>query len=284
MPRVSTKARTKSRRSTPTRRRPPARNRGMALRLGGIGLATATVLFGGIWAVASGWAGEQARAFGQGVLVLTVDFGFGIEEVLVTGRERTDAAAVLTALDIARGDPILAFSPDRALAAVTALPWVSTATVERRLPDTIVVHIEERRPLALWQNDDGWTVIDAEGVILVRDDIQPFVSLPMVVGPGAADDAASLLAALAAEPAIEARVEAAIRRGDRRWDLRLDNGVDVRLPEAGVAEALRRLARMDRDGTLFQRDQIAIDLRLPDRVPVRLSAETAEHRRSGDES
>ncbi|MGP1396802.1 MAG: cell division protein FtsQ/DivIB [Inquilinaceae bacterium] len=256
----------------------------MAIRLGGIGLATATLLFGGIWAVASGWAGEQARALGQGVLALTVDFGFGIEEVLVTGRERTDAAAVLTALDIARGDPILAFSPDRALAAVTALPWVSTATVERRLPDTIVVHIEERRPLALWQNDEGWTVIDAEGVILVRDDIQPFVSLPMVIGSGAADDAATLLAALAAEPAIEARVEAAIRRGDRRWDLRLDNGVDVRLPETGVADALRRLTRMDRDGTLFQRDQIAIDLRTPDRVPVRLSAEAAEHRRSGDES
>src|SRR3546814_9628127 len=60
---------------------------------------------------------------------------------------------LLAALGIGRGEPILRFDPDAAHEAILALPWVKTASVERRLPDTIFVRIEERRPMALWQNE-----------------------------------------------------------------------------------------------------------------------------------
>jgi cell division protein FtsQ len=65
---------------------------------------------------------------------------------------------------------------------------------------------------------------------------------------------------------------------DRRWNLRLKNGIDVRLPETNVEQALDRLVALDREKKILSRDILAIDLRLPDRVTVRLSDAAAAAR------
>ena len=65
---------------------------------------------------------------------------------------------------------------------------------------------------------------------------------------------------------------------ERRWNLRLTNGIDVRLPETNVAAALDRLVELDRDKKLLSRDITMVDLRLPDRVTVRLSDAAAPAR------
>jgi cell division protein FtsQ len=50
------------------------------------------------------------------------------------------------------------------------------------------------------------------------------------------------------------------------------------LPETSVEAALDRLAELDRDKKILSRDITAIDLRLPDRVTVRLSDAVAQAR------
>ena len=73
-------------------------------------------------------------------------------------------------------------------------------------------------------------------------------------------------------------VRASVFVGERRWNLRMKNGVEVRLPEAGAAAALERLAGLDAQTKLTTRDITIIDLRLPDRVTVRLSDAAAQAR------
>jgi cell division protein FtsQ len=73
-------------------------------------------------------------------------------------------------------------------------------------------------------------------------------------------------------------VRASVLVGERRWNLRLKNGIDVRLPESDVAPALERLVALDNEKNLITRDIVAIDLRLPDRVTVRLSEAAAQAR------
>jgi cell division protein FtsQ len=73
-------------------------------------------------------------------------------------------------------------------------------------------------------------------------------------------------------------VRASVLVAERRWNLRLNNGIDVRLPEADVEQALDRLVALDRDKKLLSRDIVAVDLRLPDRVTVRLSDAAAQVR------
>jgi cell division protein FtsQ len=105
-----------------------------------------------------------------------------------------------------------------------------------------------------------------------------FVVLPLVVGRGAGKKAKGFLATLDRFPAIRAEVRAAILVGERRWNLRLKNGIDVRLPEQNLEDGLDRLAQLDRDRQLLTRDITAIDLRLADRVSVRLSEDAARAR------
>jgi len=73
-------------------------------------------------------------------------------------------------------------------------------------------------------------------------------------------------------------VRASVLIGERRWNLRLRNGLDIRLPERGIEQALDMLVALDRDKKLLTRDIVSVDLRLPDRVTVRLSDAAAAAR------
>ena len=72
--------------------------------------------------------------------------------------------------------------------------------------------------------------------------------------------------------------KAAIFVGERRWNLRLKDGLDIRLPEQDVGNALGALSRLDREEKLFSRDIVAVDMRLPDRLVVQLSDDAAKAR------
>jgi len=113
--------------------------------------------------------------------------------------------------------------------------------------------------------------------------LEPFVEdryagLPVVVGGGAERQAKDFLAIVDRYPDIRAVLRASILVAERRWNLRLRNGIDVRLPETHVEQALDRLVALDRDKKLLSRDILTVDLRLPDRVTVRLSDAAAQAR------
>ncbi len=102
--------------------------------------------------------------------------------------------------------------------------------------------------------------------------------LPLVVGRGAETKAKDFLALLDRFPAIRSEVRASILIGERRWNLRLRNGLDIRLPEAGTAEALERLMALDRDKTYSPATSWRSICGCPDRVTVRQSEKAAQAR------
>ncbi len=196
--------------------------------------------------------------------------GLRVAHIEVQGRVKTPEPLLRAALGINPGDPILGYSVDAARARIELIRWVQSATVERRLPDTILVKLTERRPFAVWQHDGKFRLIDRDGQVVTDSDVADFASqLPLVVGLGAPEAAAALLDALATQPAIQARVVAAVRVGERRWNLRLKNGMDVLLPEGAERQALARLAELQADHALLNRPLQAIDMRLPDRFVFR---------------
>ncbi len=235
-----------------------------------LGLFVLAASVGGAWYLRqSGWMSGQAAQLRRRVIALTDELGFRVDEIIVTGRRETSRAELLRAVHLIRGAPILAFDLDRALKRVERLPWVRRASVKRMLPDTVILNIEERRPLALWQNKGRFRLIDRDGEVIRGQALERFSSLPVVVGPNAPAPALELLTMLRSRPELMRRVEAAVRVGDRRWNVRLKGGIDVRLPAAGAGKAWARLAEYERKHGILERDVRVLDLRLPDRLIVR---------------
>ena len=200
-----------------------------------------------------------------------------VQDIVVEGRAMTPECLLDAALSVHPGDPMLGFSLAAARARIETLSWVQSATVERRLPGTIVVSLVERRPFAVWQNNGKFVLIDRAGQVVAEQDpakdAEAFRVLPLFVGAGSPAHAAELLDLLAGQPALKSRVVAAIRVGERRWNLRLNTGADVMLPEGAAAAAIQRLMDMEAQASLLDRPLRVLDMRLPDRLVVRPQAE-----------
>jgi cell division protein FtsQ len=159
-----------------------------------------------------------------------------------------------------------------------ANPWIADATVHKFYPGELQIDIVERSAFALWQQDGRLSVISDDGAVLEPYLSRRFISLPLVVGKGAETRAKDFLALLARYPQVKSVTRAAIFVGERRWNLRLKDGLDIRLPENDVGNALAALSKLDKDEKLFSRDIVAVDMRLPDRLMVQLSDDAAKAR------
>lgn len=195
--------------------------------------------------------------------------GMRVNDIVIEGRANTPEPLLRAAIGVKTGEPILGFSVADARTRVESLAWVEHATVERRLPGTIVVSLEERRPFAIWQNQGKFVLIDRTGAVVADEDVAQFSELPLVVGPGAPLGAATLVTALMERPSLQSRVVAAVRIGERRWNLHLHGGMDVLLPEGAEAAALDRLLQLQKDQAILDRPLQVVDMRLPDRLVVR---------------
>ncbi len=229
----------------------------------------ACVLIAGLFWLVGVSGMPQRLAFGtaQKIYKITAAHGFAVRNVLVQGRVNADPDVLRGLLNVAPGDPILAFDPAAAKESLERISWIKSARVERRLPDTVYIRLTERHPLALWQNKGKVRLIDDEGVTLTDMNLQKFSTLPLVVGEDAPAHASDFLQLLAAEPSLTPQVEAASWVSDRRWDLTLKNGITVELPPVDAGLALHRLASAD--STLLDKDISMIDLREDGRMTVR---------------
>ena len=207
---------------------------------------------------------------------VTAASGLRVTDIVIEGRANTPEPLLWSAIGVKKGDPILGFSLDATRANVERIPWVEHATVERRLPGTVVVNLQERRPFAIWQNQGKFVLVDRTGQVVTNQSVAQFHHLPLIVGLGAPAAAAGLLDALQERPALEEKVAASVRVGERRWNLRMTSGTDVMLPEGHEVVALDRLIQLQKEHEVLNRPLAAIDLRLPDRLVFRPRPESKD--------
>jgi len=204
--------------------------------------------------------------------------GMRIATVSLSGQRQVSREEIFAAAGVTDHSSLLFLDVADARAKLEAIPWIAEATVRKLYPDRLQITVTEREPFALWQQQGKVKVIAADGTVL-SEKVEPRLSsLSFVVGNGAAARARDFLAVLDKYPSIRDSVRASIYVAERRWNLKLKNGVDVRLPETNLEGALATLARLDREKNLLSRDITAVDLRLADRLTVRLSDAVAQAR------
>jgi cell division protein FtsQ len=204
--------------------------------------------------------------------------GLRIQTVALTGNQHVSREEVLAIAGVTGTTSLLFLDVEQTRGRLKSNPWISEATVLKLYPRELQITIVEREAFALWQKNGAVSVIAQDGTVLEPYVAPRLLRLPLVVGAGAERKAKELLSWLDRHPALRDSVRACVFVGERRWNLRLKNGLEVRLPEAGPAAAIETLVALDAEKPLLTRDITVVDLRLADRVTVRLSDAAAQAR------
>jgi cell division protein FtsQ len=213
---------------------------------------------------------EMAQAVGRA--------GFEVKRVEVTGLNRMDR---LTVYAIALDQHSMAMplvDLDKVRSQLMRFGWIEDARVSRRLPDTLVVDVVERKPAAIWQHNQKLTLIDAKGVVLERVNPNAAPDLPLMIGHNANREAVALNTLLSRAPSLKPALASATWVGDRRWDIQFHSGEVLALPEGEdkAGAALMRFAKIDGVERLLGRGFVRFDMRDPTKMVVRMSRQAKE--------
>ena len=157
-------------------------------------------------------------------------------------------------------------------ARVKAHPLVRDVEIDRRLPGTLVVRLQEFAPVALVATTNGFKAYDERGVALPIDPTTADVDAPILARPDTA-----LLKLLGAarmqQPALYGRVSE-IRReragpGETDLVIMLDS-LPVRAPSGVTLSRLADVALVEQDLARRRLRAIELDLRYRDQVIARL--------------
>lgn len=204
--------------------------------------------------------------------------GFHVHSVALTGNTRLTREAILEMAGVGERTSLLFLDAAQMRERLKASAWIAEATVLKLYPDRLHIAITERHPFALWQRDGNIVVVSGDGTVVERQVDARFAGFPLVVGRGAEQRAREFLALVDRFPGLPEKVQAYVLVAERRWNLRMKNGIDVRLPESEPERGLEQLMALDRDKQILTRDISIVDLRLADRVSVRLSDALARAR------
>jgi len=235
------------------------------------------VIWGGLWL--GGFLPQISSNIDQFKKQRLVSMGFVVKYVDVVGEGRVQEDKVRQMLGVRFGDYLFDMNVKNAQERIESLSWVETAVVRRLWPDRIVVHINERRPYALWQNNQKIHVVDNTGEVIFPADAREFSDLPFVVGPGAAPHAQTVWTMLKIQPEVLERTEAVVFVGGRRWDIVLKNGMRILLPEQNPDAALHRLGTYNQQHDILDLDLQHIDMRVKGRLTLRLKGAVEGNRK-----
>lgn len=250
--------------------------------------ALGTIVCGGAMLTVAAWMSGSLPGFGQrmnnGFNVIAGWTGISLKDVKVCAKPEDEMSRacsdlepvmeqkILAAMEIGPGASILAADPHAIRDRIEKLD-MGAVSVQRLWPDAIRIELEQRKPIALSQEeaDGAWRVVDQSGRAFAEADMSRYARLPRVVGHDASKAAAGLVAAIEQYPNLSERLEVAYRVGGRRWDVKFKGRTDVvAFPvDARLEEQLEALNLMQAQTRVLDLPATHIDARHPKYIALR---------------
>ena len=151
-------------------------------------------------------------------------------------------------------DGFLTVDLNHVLEIVSLEPWVESVSLRRRWPDALEVFVEERKPIAFW-NDDGY--ISESGDVFKPESIDKKLNLPELEGPdGQHNNVWKFMNVLYKEMSLLNYTVTSLGLDERRaWQLKIEknvgvgdeetrSGINVKLGRFDTEKRLRRFVRV----------------------------------------
>ncbi len=248
-------------------------------RFTGAALSAALILGAAIGGISIGGQYQTFTAhYGSMFDIAARTLGFSISEISINGNKEITNTEIIAASGITSASALTSLNVADIQSRLKRVPLISDASVRKLYPNKLVITLIEREAYALWQKDGNVRVISTDGTVIEGFNDTRFKRLPHIVGEGANLRVKEYVELLEAAPTLKDKIRAGTLISERRWNLKLTNGIDVKLPEDGAAQALAKLAKLDADSNVLDKDILAIDLRVPGRAAFRVTEASAQYR------
>jgi len=188
--------------------------------------------------------------------------GLGLSEVTVKGQRMTRDNDIYAQLQLEVRHSIWLLDTEAARERVETLPWVLKASLKRVFPDRLHIDIQERVPLAAWNDGRRTVLLDGTGRVLGPASPDQFSTLPAIFGADAALHVNKILEIVERMPLLRGKVGLYEWIANRRWTLHLKSGRQILLPAKGISAALVQLTQGKQGQRLLDSNFEKLDLRL----------------------
>ncbi|MGL9726337.1 MAG: cell division protein FtsQ/DivIB [Wolbachia sp.] len=197
---------------------------------------------------------------------LLTSSGFSIDKVVVNGNKFTNEQNILSLIE--RTQPIMYVSLSKLADDIqSANKWVKYARINRFLPNTLHINIDEYKPFALWKNDNKTSVIDSNGTVIVDD--YKVDDLIIITGQNSLSNLKFIEDILNKKTQLSNHISSCIYIGNRRWNITLDNDSTIKLPEDNPYSAWDYLNHLQSATDFTFSDWSIIDMRVADKIFVK---------------
>jgi len=105
---------------------------------------------------------------------------FEIKEINVRGCKELTEKEILSLAAIKPAHNLLAINLDKVARRIEANPWIKEVYVGRELPNRLIIEVRERLPVALIKRDNGFSLLDIEGVAFKKLEKNDELNIPVL--------------------------------------------------------------------------------------------------------
>ena len=202
---------------------------------------------------------------------------FRLQEIIVVGNHYLTADEVVIQSGLSQGTNLFDTNLKSATGSIVAHPLVRSALLLRRPPDSLVISVEERVPIALISTNQGLLGIDCDAVSFDLPTV-PF-DLPVVTGLEKVLSDSTLSEFLVLESVARLIATATAEQTDfwkqvsevclltqGEGDLILTNGMTLKVRLEGISEQIQNLRTFLASSNVLHTDFAYIDLRYENQV------------------
>ena len=142
-----------------------------------------------------------------------------------------------------------------------------------------IIHVEilERKPSIVWQNNDNFEILDANGISISSvNSRHKHLNLPLIAGQGANKHVKEALFIYHHNSIFSEQLIGLVRVGNRRWNMDLINNRRVMLPSEGVNKALKKMIELNLVYKFSSKNFNVLDFRNINRVIIRKNNEPTQ--------
>ena len=194
--------------------------------------------------------------------------GFVVESINISGTNSSTETLVRTSLSLNTGDNIFKLSSNEIYDNIKKISWVKQAVVRKILPNTIDINVESKIPMAVFQHDSIFTLVDENGEFIENLSVLP-QTLPIITGKNANLKFASLLNTISKYELVKKNLSSMTFVRERRWDIYVCGGIQVKLPDENLTAALDILSKIIDKNKFSGRNVESIDLRIKDNTIIK---------------